>query len=503
MVTSSRLSSRAFWGLASWALPLAVMFVVSPKLLHALGAARFGVLMIALITPMIASQFDFGIVSAAVRRIAAGPSHGKVDAGRTLVPVLLVLSITGAGLGLIVWIGAEPIARWIGISQVLGTSDGPQLVRVCAAWFAVSLPALVPGIAARALQAFRLIATLQTVNTLLLWLSALALVMRGGALDSIVWLAIAYTIATSLTTVLVLRTRVDWSMRKPLDLTLVTSDWRFSAGMFASQAAGALVYQADRILVSTLGSPAIAGLYALCVSVANKTSAAVTALASFVYPHAAHLDSTDRQDSLGGLLMAVDRAVAILVVPLLVPALCLARPFLRLWVGDFATDELVDAFRLLVVAFALPTFAVPIASILAGKGQAGLAARFSWLTVLVVVAGFSLLVPPWGLVGAATAMLLGNSTALVFSVVARRSLGLSSWEGRLRLWCGIVLGAAAQLAFAYSLAGRVTGWASLVGIGAAAWAVFYAVRAIFRALSPEERAFIDRARAGLPIARSR
>jgi len=34
------LSARAFWGLASWVLPLGVVFVVSPKLLHLLGAEQ-------------------------------------------------------------------------------------------------------------------------------------------------------------------------------------------------------------------------------------------------------------------------------------------------------------------------------------------------------------------------------------------------------------------------------------------------------------------------------
>ena len=86
-----RLSARAFWGLASWVLPLGVVFVVSPKLLHLLGAERFGVLMIALVTPLVASQLDFGITSAAVRRYAGRFQTGKVDAGTTLFTLFMIL----------------------------------------------------------------------------------------------------------------------------------------------------------------------------------------------------------------------------------------------------------------------------------------------------------------------------------------------------------------------------------------------------------------------------
>ena len=47
---------RALWGLASWALPLAVIFFVTPPLLRALGAERFGVLMICLVMPLLATK---------------------------------------------------------------------------------------------------------------------------------------------------------------------------------------------------------------------------------------------------------------------------------------------------------------------------------------------------------------------------------------------------------------------------------------------------------------
>ena len=67
LASSETIVGTRLLGPASWVLPLGVVFFVSPKLLHLLGAERFGVLMIALVTPLIASQLDFGITSAAVR----------------------------------------------------------------------------------------------------------------------------------------------------------------------------------------------------------------------------------------------------------------------------------------------------------------------------------------------------------------------------------------------------------------------------------------------------
>ena len=101
-----------------------------------------------------------------------------------------------------------------------------------------------------------------------------------------------------------------------------------------------MVNQGDRMIVAALGSTAMAGLYALCVNIANKSVAAVVAVNSFVLPHAAGLQAAGRDDMRPGLVHALERSVAVLLLPVLVPALLLADTFFRLWLGGFATPEL-------------------------------------------------------------------------------------------------------------------------------------------------------------------
>ena len=64
--------------------------------------------------------------------------------------------------------------------------------------------------------------------------------------------------------------RVAWPLRFNSDM--LVREAQFSAGMFAAQAAGTLVNQGDRMIVAALGSTAMAGLYALCVNIANTPS---------------------------------------------------------------------------------------------------------------------------------------------------------------------------------------------------------------------------------------
>jgi O-antigen/teichoic acid export membrane protein len=498
LARTSRLSGRAFWGFASWALPLVIVFIVSPRLLHLLGADRFGVLMIALVTPLIAGQFDFGISATGVRRIAAEAANGRIEAGTTLFTLFAALTALGGAAGIALWLAAPALAGWIGFSEVLGPEEATRLLRTCAVWYCVSLALTPPGVVARALQSFQLIAAIQTAGTLLLWLAALALLRAGRTIEDVVLLGIALAVVSSLVTLMAVRPRIRWRGALRFQHALMRSDWRFSLGMFAAQAAGAIVYQADRILVSTLGSPAMAGLYAICTSVANKSSAAVSSLTSFVFPHAAQLASSNQREAFAGLLHALNRAIAVLVIPALLPAVWLSGPFLKLWIGAFASPEVIGAFRVLVVAFALPAFGVPVSSVLAGTGNSGLPARFAWLTVAVIIAALVLLVPAFGLVGAAIAMLVANSTSLLFAVVGRRTLGVPGAEGSLRFWSGVAIGVAAQLAVLAMFGGEVASWTALLAVGALAWTAFYASRAIVGALCREERDLIDRVRGRFP-----
>lgn len=493
MPRESRLSGRAFWGLASWALPLVVVFVVSPKLLHALGADRFGVLMIVLVTPLIAAQLDFGIASTAVRHIASASRGGVVDAGETLLSLFAAFFLLGAAYGTAFWICAGPISKVIGFQAALGAHEGRDLVRACATWFAVSLWTMLPGVTARAFQSLLLIAVLQTLGTLVLWVAAWLLIREGRSIEAVAWLGVGLGAVISATTLAFIAGHIGWKQRVRLRLGILKSEAGFSAGMFAAQAANAFSYQGDRLLVSTLGSPAVAGLYALCVNVANKTTAAVAAMSGFAFPHAAELMAANRGERIGGLLQSLDRAIAALIVPVVLPALLLAEPFLVLWIRDFATQEVVFAFRILVVAFALPAFAVPLSNVLAGVGRSDLLARFAWLTVVVLFASLWLLVPQLGLVGAALAMLCANSTTFLFSRIGRRALRLGPAAGRARFWAGILLGCLVQLAPLIWLSSNTASWAMLLGGGLFTWALFYLSRMALKILSPEERELIARA----------
>jgi len=483
--TPRRFSVQAFWGLSSWLLPLVIVFLLTPRLLHQLGTARFGVLMIVLITPIIATQLDFGLGSSAVRRFAAGLSQGPLDGSRLLFSYSGVFCAIALLFGTAVALGAEWLAATLGFSELLGRDTAVELIRWCAVWVAVSLATGLPALVARAAQSYAWLTAVQTASTVVLWVGALLLVGAGYPLRNIVILGIAISVASTAVMAFVAHRAVRWDSPLSFQLSLPMNDARFASGMFATQIASAIAFQADRILISSYGSPAIAGAYSLCVTLANKPLAAVAAITSFAYPHASGLHATGAREQLSALLHALDRAVVVLVVPILLPALWLAEPFFELWLGAYGTPDLVLAFKILLVAFAMTTFAVPASHVLAASGRSGPAAAFSWLTAIIVLVGIVALVPPYGLLGAVVAIFAAMSTTFAFSIVARRTLALGR-PPRWRFWAGVLVGVSVQAGVLWMLATEVVGWVSLILVGTAGWGAFFLVRATLKLLSPEE-----------------
>jgi O-antigen/teichoic acid export membrane protein len=261
--------------------------------------------------------------------------------------------------------------------------------------------------------------------------------------------------------------------------------------MFISQIAGAVVYQGDRIMISAVASPAVAGVYALCANVANKVLAAVVALTSFAFPHATALHAAGSRARVAEFVEALDRGVIAVVAPLVLPGVMLAQPFFALWLGEQGTPEVALVFRILWVAFAIPALSVSIASAVAAHGNSALPARFAALTAFVIVVAIAVLVPRWGAPGGAAAMLLALATSLLFRIAAQRALGLPPPAGRARFRIGIGIGLACQLVVL--LPGQdASSWLQLIASAVAGVASFYGVRAIFGLLSPEERSLLRR-----------
>jgi O-antigen/teichoic acid export membrane protein len=353
----------------------------------------------------------------------------------------------------------------------------------------LTLACSLPAIVLRARQRFAELAAVQSIATLVQWAAIIGIAAQDGSLFAMLTVCVAVTAASATACAVLARRDLPRRLDYRFDRSVARSDARFAAGLFMMQLSSALVVQVDRLLIAWLASPAAAGIYALCIGIANKSLFAVSALTSFAYPRVAALRGHNMHDEIGDLLRVLLRVSIVVVAPTVLPALLLAGPFLVLWLGA-PGEEAIPLLQLLWCGYAIAAVCAPATHVMIGTGASRLPAAFAWLTALLLVSAMVILIPARGLLGAGWANVIALSSGLLFLAVVRRQLAVPRDPLRYRLWGGVITGCAAQAALLWFFQPHVTSWVAFALAGSVSLLAYQSVRVLLNTVTPEEQRLI-------------
>jgi O-antigen/teichoic acid export membrane protein len=139
-------------------------------------------------------------------------------------------------------------------------------------------------------------------------------------------------------------------------------------------------------------------------------------LASALFPLVAEIDGRGDGRSLDRVVVSGTRIVLAGAVATMLPAVLLARPFLRLWMGaDFAAQA-GPVLEILLVAFIGVVAAVPCAEAARGAGRPWRLVELAALLAFLNLGGVALLAPRFGVLGAATAFLVAEAVGTAYLI---------------------------------------------------------------------------------------
>ena len=208
----------------------------------------------------------------------------------------------------------------------------------------------------------------------------------------------------------------------------------FGARSHAGMLAGLLSERLDQLAISTILPPVQFGLYLAAVTLGAGAGLITSAITTVLTPTIASMEPTFRLVAARRYL----RIVALLVFGYALVMVVLAPFVLRIFFGpEFEAAGLVAQ---IVVAGTLPlSLSRSLAASSRACGQPGRASRAEWLGLALGVPAFLLLIPAFGLIGAASASVIAHSASLGFQArVASSALGARSmfdlvrrghWEG--------------------------------------------------------------------------
>lgn len=357
---------------------------------------------------ILANVLELGADTGLVRFCSASVATGRNDELRPLVRIAVVpVAITGAVLVVMAWIFAPQLAGFISASPGVPTVE---LVRTLAPFVVVaSLLAVVLG-ATRGLGSVTAFTALQHVALPLgrFALVSAAILAGAGLMDVLrAWIVPLPLIAVVAVAVLVrkLARRADSRAVSPSSASVATGlrgrFWGFSGSRGVAAAVEILLEWVDVLIVAAFRSPAEAGIYAV-VSRSVRAGqvvhqAARIAVAPMVSAALARGDLAEGRR----LYIVVTRAMVLLSWPFYLLLACFAPGVLAIFGAGFGPGSGALTIMSLTMALAAAAGMVQTVLLMGGKSSWQLADKSAALAVNV---GLNLvLVPAWGIVGAAVA----------------------------------------------------------------------------------------------------
>lgn len=351
---------------------------------------------------IMATLADFGLRNSTVKWISehlpAEPEKAE-EAAHTFSQIRLLV---GLGLAVLFWVTADIWTQ----ALKLPLESGRTLVGIGALMVLVRVFSTNVATLLQAIRRFTVLMTTQTVNIVL------TVVLMGGlygtgrlTTESGLWVGIATVAVTGVLGGVFLpagwraRTGILFP-RLSLVLPTLRELWNFGKWVWLSTVLSILYFELDLLMVNQWVEPHLAGYYALALNLAMKAYILVQTLHLVLLP----IVSTLKHEQIGAYLRRSGWQGA-WMMSLLLGTIPLARPLI-VWLYGVEYLPAAGIYLFLVVSVMVDFLATPLLLLPYPLNAPRLVALDNGLRVVVLLVGGWVLIPMWGVIGAAVAKLL-------------------------------------------------------------------------------------------------
>ena len=406
-------------------LSMAAWLLVTPLVLKALGATRFGLWTLVSTVAGFSLALDLGLSAAVTRFLASHRATGDDEGMRGALSLGVLGSVTlGLVWLLVVMLAPGPLLDLVRVEPAL-RPEAIAMLWVMGAAFLLNLVALSLSSALAGFQRFDLVSRNLIASTLVQLSGMLLAVTRGGGLRELAAAAVAGA-ATSLA-LSWLSLRSVWKSVGPSRFETLGRALRefgdFGAALQIITLGSLVLYQLPKFYFARLASLAAVGQYELGFRVAFSAWSLPSLLLPPLLPAASQLESTGERERLVRLYARASRYLLALALPLAAALVALAGPLYSVWLGPgHAAEARANAA---IAALLGVNVLTSVGSLLArGMGRPWWEAGYLLLAVGLQLAIGPALVRARGFDGGLAAMLVSGALGtLWFMVVFHRAIG--------------------------------------------------------------------------------
>jgi O-antigen/teichoic acid export membrane protein len=414
---------NAAYGVLDYACYPLGMLLAAPVVLHRLGAAEYGLWMIATAVVSTGGILASGFCDANIQRVAR--LRGTTDEGTIALTVRAMMGITlalGCVIGGLVAIAAPFAARRIVAGHPAGWRECVIALLIAAGMILVRA---VESVCLSTQRAFEEYGKGTRVNTAVRWITlgtAAALAAAGHAVVSILITTGVFLVLGTALQIRTARTLLKGASLWP-SFSVKESRALLTAGVFPwIQALGGVIFtQVDRILLGVSAGAAAVAPYALCVQFAQPIHGLTASGLQFLFPYLSRRAGNSSPASLRRTLAMAFALNALVVVCGAVGLLLVGKLLMIAWAGATVALQAAKILPLVVVGTSLMGLSVTGVYALCAFGDFRSAAVISLGSRGALLLLMAILVQRGGVMGlAACRVVYGITSLAVYLPLMRR-----------------------------------------------------------------------------------
>ena len=423
-------SQGIFVVLALWAIPI---------LIRKLGEEQFG--LFSLVWALIGyfSLLDFGISRANTKFLSeavANDDRAEIPkvVWTSLISTLLLSIVTSTFI-----IAATPYAvdTIFKIDSVL-RNDAIRFFTIAG----IGIPFLIIFGTLKgfqmALQRFDLVNLYQALTGIVQWFGSVLLLEWHYGLESIIILAVGVRVVFAIVAFVTLPVIIPGIFREYMfiDRSTLKKLWSFGGWVTISQIISPLFLYLDRFFIGIFLTLSAVAYYSVPQEALTRVLVLSISFTATLFPvMSGHSTKAGNESTLILLYERSVKYLTVIMIPLILGFILFAQEIVQLWLGaDFARNSVV-VFQILAVGLLFNSLAQIPTTVLHAYGRPDLTAKLHFIELLVVVVLNVILIPLFGIAGAATAwsvrvfidaaLLFYTTQRYTIKISIRKSLGLA------------------------------------------------------------------------------
>lgn len=430
-MTAINIKERALknisYSLLSFSWPILIAFIVTPIIVHHFGIKEYGIYIFINTLVSLAGLLDLG-VSVALSKFVA-ELHGSQDIKRvenlfrTTNTILIIIGLVGA----IFIVGAI----FVGLASFPGEVTGaykayiPAFIYAGILFFINSISGLYVLIPS-AYQRFDIGSKIGIVF----------ITVQQACILLVVFLRLSINTLFLLQALLAF---VFYFIYKKYTVTILSSQERLYVGMygwnkqeaikcykfgivsFLNNLAGSSLTYLDRMIIPLFLGPSNLTFYSLPGSITNKIPSLSNTLSSIVFPMTAYFEGGGNRDMTKNLYIRSMRLISIISTAVTVTIIAFAYQMLEYWISPDLAIKATGVLVILAITNLVLAIIYPLNNFLLGMGKLKAMSITSIVTAIINAALLILLLPHFGIIGAAWAYLLALIPYLFLIYITERS----------------------------------------------------------------------------------